>query len=93
MLNAAFKFMGREIIDEVKEMKKWEKKGHKPTFPSFKALQWLYLATLDGRELPADVQAANAYLMPLLKKEIKNQSLYEKALTAIILSKTRRCSV
>jgi hypothetical protein len=88
MLNAAFKFMGREIIDEVKEMKKWAKKGHKPTFPSFKALQWLYLATLDGRELPADVQEANAYLMPLLKKEIKNQSLYEKALTAIILSKT-----
>ena len=38
--------------------------------------------------MPADVQAANAYLMPLLKKEIKNQSLYEKALTAIILSKT-----
>ena len=88
MLNAAFKFMGREIIDEVKEMKKWEKKGHKPSFPSFKALQWLYLATLDGRELPTDVQAANAYLMPLLKKEIKSQSLYEKALTAIILSKT-----
>ena len=88
MLNAAFKFMGREIIDEVKEMKKWAKKGHKPTFPSFKALQWLYLATLDGRELPTDVQAANAYLMPLLKKEIKHQSLYEKALTAIILSKT-----
>ena len=88
MLNAAFKFMGKEIIDEVKEMKKWAKKGHKPTFPSFKALQWLYLATLDGRELPADVQEANAYLMPLLKKEIKNQSLYEKALTAIILSKT-----
>ena len=88
MLNAAFKFMGQEIIDEVKEMKKWAKKGHKPSFPSFKALQWLYLATLDGRELPADVQAANAYLLPLLKKEIKNQSLYEKALTAIILSKT-----
>ena len=88
MLNAAFKFMGREIIDEVKEMKKWAKEGHKPSFPSFKALQWLYLATLDGRELPADVQAANDYLMPLLKKEIKNQSLYEKALTAIILSKT-----
>jgi len=88
MLDAAFEFMGQEIIDEVKEMKKWAKKGHKPSFPSFKALQWLYLATLDGRELPVDVQAANAYLMPLLKKEIKNQSLYEKALTAIILSKT-----
>ena len=88
MLSSAFKFMGQEIVEEVKEMKKWAKKGYKPSFPSFKALQWLYLATLDGRKLPADVQAANAYLMPLLKKEIKNQSLYEKALTAIILSKT-----
>ena len=88
MLDAAFKFMGQEIIDEVRKMKKRAKEGHKPSFPSFKALQWLYLATLDGRELPADVQAANAYLMPLLKKEVKNQSLYEKALTAIILSKT-----
>ena len=92
MLSSAFKFMGKEIIDEVNEMKKWAKKGHKPTFPSFKALQWLYLATLDGRELPADVQAANAYLMPLLKKEIKNQSLYEKALTAIKAS-SRVCAV
>ena len=88
MLSSAFKFMGQEIVEEVKEMKKWAKKGYKPSFPNFKALQWLYLATLDGRELPADVQAANAYLMPLLKKDIKNQSLYEKALTAIILSKT-----
>ena len=88
MLSSAFKFMGKEIVEEVKEMKKWAKKGQKPTFPSFKALQWLYLTTLDGRELPADVQAANAYLMPLLKKEIKNQSLFEKALTAVILSKT-----
>ena len=88
MLNGAFKFMGREVVDLVKEMKKWEKKGHKPSFPSLKALQWLYLCTLDGRTLPSDVQAANAYLMPLLKKEIKNQSIYEKALTAVILSKT-----
>ena len=88
MLNGAFKFMGREVVDMVQEMKKWEKKGHKPSFPSLKALQWLYLCTLDGRTLPSDVQAANAYLMPLLKKDIKNQSIYEKALTAIILSKT-----
>ena len=86
MLKGAFKFMGKEIVDEVKELKKWEKKGHKPGFPSFKCLQWLYLSTLDGRTLPADVQEANAYLLKLLKKEIKNQSMYEKAMTAIILS-------
>jgi hypothetical protein len=88
MLNSAFKFMGQEIVDEVKELKKLEREGHKVTFPSFKALQWLYLATLDGRELPAKVQDANAYLLKLLKKDIKSQSIYEKALTAVILSKS-----
>ena len=87
MLSNAFDFMGREIVEEVKEMKEYEKKGHTVSFPSFKALQWLYIATLDGRELPADVQSANNYLLKLLKKEIKTQSIYEKALTAVILSK------
>ncbi len=87
MLSEAFGFMGNEIVAEVEEMKKWEKEGHSVSFPSFKALQWLYLTTLDGRELPKDVQAANDYLLRLLKKEIKTQSIYEKALTAVILSK------
>ena len=88
MLKGAFKFMGKEIVEEVKELKKLEKKGHKPGFPSFKCLQWLYLSTLDGRDLPSDVKEANAYLLKLLKKEIRNQSIYEKAMTAVILSKT-----
>ena len=87
ILSKAFKFMGREIIDLVEEMKKWEKKGVKPSFPSFKALQWLYLCALDGRTLPDNVQKANDYLIPLLRKEIKAQSLYEKAMTAVIWSK------
>ncbi len=86
MLNAAFDYMGQEIVAEVQEMKKQEKKGHSVSFPSFKALQWLYLATLDGRELPKEVTAANDYLLRLLNKEIKSQQIYEKALTAVILS-------
>ena len=88
MLSNAFDFMGDKIVEEVKEMKKCAKKGHKPSFPSFKSLQWLYLVTIDGRELPNKVVEANNYLLPLLKKEIKNQSMYEKALTAVILTKT-----
>ena len=87
MLSRAFDFMGKDIVEEVEEMKKWEKEGHTVSFPSFKALQWLYLTTLDGRDLPKDVKAANDYLFKLLKKEIKSQSIYEKALTAVILSK------
>ena len=88
MLTDAFGFMGQEIVKDVEELKKWEKEGHEVSFPSFKALEWLYLTTLDGRELPDEVVRANNYLLKLLKKEIKSQSIYEKALTAVILSKS-----
>ena len=88
MLNNAFKFMGKEIVDDVKKMKKWEKENGKDYgFPSFKALQYLYICALDGRELPKDVKAANEYLIAKMKKDIKNQTIYEKALSAIILQK------
>ena len=88
MLTDAFGFMGQEIVKEVEELKKWSKEGHEVSFPSFKALEWLYLTTLDGRTLPDEVVRANNYLLKLLKKEIKSQSIYEKALTAVILSKS-----
>ena len=87
MQDKAFKYIGKEMVDLVKELKKLEKKGRKPSFPSFTALRWLYLCALDGRQLAADVKVANDYLIALLKKDIKNQTIYEKALTAIILSK------
>ena len=88
MLSNAFKFMGKEIVEDVKEMKKWEKEhGKDYGFPSFKALQYLYICALDGRKLPKDVQAANDYLIGKMKKDIKSQSIYEKALSAIILAK------
>ena len=85
MLDGAFKFLGREMVELVKEMKKQEKKGYRQTFPSHTALQWLYICKLDGRSLPANVQQANDYLVGLLKKETKNQSIYEKAMSSIIL--------
>ena len=50
------------------------------------ALQWLYICALDGRELPADVRNANTYLKNLLKKETRNQSIYDKAMSAIVLN-------
>ena len=87
MLDKAFKFMGNEAVDIVKEIKRMEKEyGIKPTFPNHTTLEWLYLCTLDGRKLPSKVQEANDYLIRLLKKEVKNQSIYDKAMTAIILN-------
>ena len=84
-LDKAFSYMNQEILNLVSEMKKQEKKGIKQTFPSFKALQYLYLCTLDGRKQSADVQQAQTYLKNLLKKDVKKQTIYEKAMTAIIL--------
>ncbi len=85
MLKGAMKFLGKEMVELVTEMKKEEKKGHKQSFPSFTALQWLYICKLDGRQLPNNVREANAYLIKLLKKETKRQTIYEKAMSAIIL--------
>jgi len=72
-------------VELVKEMKKEEKKGIKQFFPSHRALEWLYLCTIDGRKLPDDVNEANTYLKNLLKKEVKSQTIMEKALSAIVL--------
>ena len=88
MLDKAFGFMGTEIVKLVKELKLMDKKNHEIGFPGHQALQWLYINALDGRQLPADVQAANNYLIELLKKDVKNQSIYDKALSAVIFSKT-----
>ena len=85
MLDQSFKFLGQETVKLADEMKKEERKGHKQTFPSFQALQWLYICAIDGRELPKNVNEANNYLKNLLKNEVKNQTMYEKALSAIIL--------
>ena len=86
MQQKAFNYIAQEMMKLVNEMKKEEKKGHKPNFPSFTALRWLYLCALDGRSLSSNVQSANNYLIALLKKEIKRQTIYEKALTAIVLA-------
>ena len=85
-LDKAFGFVAQEMVKVVNDLKKQAKKGVKPTFPSFTALRWLYLCALDGRALPSDVKTANNYLIALLKKDIKRQTIYEKALTAIVLA-------
>ena len=86
MLTRAFDYMGKEMVKMVDEMKKDAKKGWKPTFPSHMVLQWLYICALDGRQLPANVKEANNYLIRLLKKETTNQSIYDKAMSAVILN-------
>lgn len=87
MLSAAFGYMDKEIVKTVEEMKKEERKGMKPSFPGTTALQYLYMCALDGRGQSASVKAACDYLIGLLKKDIAVQTIYDKALTAIVLDR------
>lgn len=87
MLSNAWPFMGRQIIKEVEEMKKLEKKGAKNLRPSETAIDWLYLTTIDGRKLSADVAAAKTYLVNRLAKQTKEFTIYGKAVSAVILAK------
>ena len=83
----AFDYLGQEMVQLVAEMKQQQKKGVKPVFPSMTALRWLYVCALDGRQLPASVKSANDYLYVLLKKDIKRQTIYAKAMTAVVMAK------
>lgn len=85
MLTKAYSFMGREMIKEVEEMKKAEKKGARNLRPSETAIDWLYLTTLDGRKLSADVASAKTYLVNRLSKQTKEFTIYGKAYSAVIL--------
>lgn len=85
MLQQSFNYMDKEIVEMVAKMKQEERKGHRQSFPTHKALQYLYISTIDGRSLTAKVSEAQNYLKKLLQRDVKNQSLYEKALSAIIL--------
>lgn len=87
MLSSAVNYMDKEIVKDVEQMKKDERKGVKPSFPGIMTLQYLYLRAVDGRSRSASVQSACNYLIALLKKDIAGQTIYEKALTAIILAK------
>ena len=87
MQQRAFDYLGQEMVQLVAEMKQQQKKGIKPVFPSMSALRWLYVCALDGRQLSASVKSANDYLYVLLKKDIKRQTIYAKAMTAVVMAK------
>ncbi len=85
-LDKAFGFMDKVIIDMVNEMRKQEKKGIRQTFPSHKALQYLYMSTLADRKLSGKAKEAQIYLKGLLKKEGRNLTIYDKAMASIVLN-------
>ena len=82
MKKQAYSFLDKEIVNDVKRMKK-----DKNQYFSSLHLQYLYTNAINGRQLQGDVKAAADYLISLMKKEIKNQSIYDKAMTAVVLAR------
>ena len=87
LLDRAFAFMDSEVVKEVERLKQYEKRHHRQPALSHTDIQYLYLRALDGRKASVQVKEACDYLVGLLKKDIKGQSIQDKALSAIILAK------
>ena len=85
MLTSAFEYLGEQQVEEEKEMRKWEKKGHR-VMPSETALRTLYTFALDGRKLPGKVDAANTYMVDKIAKKPSEFTIYGKANSAVILA-------
>ena len=85
VVDRAFGFCDMEMISLVKDLQKREEKGEKIYMPTFTLLQHMYNCAITNRELSSDAQKAYQYLIPLLKKDIHDQTMREKAMSAIIL--------
>lgn len=87
MLFKAFGYLDKQMVKEVERMKREEKKGHPQYVDGYTQLHYLYLRALDSRKATAESKAAADYLVNLLPKSIKSQTIGGKAQTAIILAK------
>ena len=87
LLDRAHRYLSDVVVKEVKEMKKWEKEKKPFRVHSRHALQWVYLCAVSGRTLKGDEQMAKDYLMSHLEQQRTTQSLYAKALMAVVLAK------
>ncbi|MCI1281984.1 MAG: MG2 domain-containing protein [Prevotella sp.] len=82
MLAKSFSFLDKQIAEEVRDLKKEEKKGIKAIAPSEFACNYLYCNALAGRPTTSDI----TYLLNLLMKQPTEYTIYGKANSAIIFS-------
>lgn len=93
LMTRAMQYMDEKVAETVKELKRRESKKQVVVFPSTTELQWLYVNAITQRTLSANAKEAQRYLTSLLKKDIQRQSIYEKAVTAVVLHKQGNTSL
>ncbi len=90
MYNKAFGYLNSCALEEYKSMKEAEKKGAKGLLPSELTVHYIYICMLTDAKLPVANQRANAYFIDKLAGSTRMQTIYGKALSAIILQKAGR---
>ncbi|MGN0221489.1 MAG: alpha-2-macroglobulin family protein [Prevotella sp.] len=77
-------YLDAEMHRMVLSMKADEKHERAVQLPTT-ALKWMYIHSIAPGLVTASAREDIRYLLPLLKKEIKSQTLYDKAMSALIL--------
>lgn len=85
IMEKANSYLDKVICEEVTREKKLEQKGEKPFFPSYLCLQHMYCCALQDRHVTGKAGYALNHLLYLLQKDIHNQTIREKAMSAIVL--------
>lgn len=86
MLTSAIDYLSWQTAQEVREMKKQEKKKQKVS-PSEQALHYLYILSMDGRKMKQNLEADKAYLLEKMSKMTGDFSIYGKARAAVVLAR------
>lgn len=86
MLTSAINYLSWQTAQEVREMKKMEEKKHKVS-PSEQALHYLYILSMDGRQMKQNQEADKTYLLEKMSKMTGDFTIYGKARAAVVLAR------
>lgn len=91
MYRQAWRYLGKEVSEEVQRMKEQEKEGLKNLLPSEQAIQYLYIGALDKNlVVPFEIKE---YLLDKLTESTRVLTVYGKALVAIIMQQANQMPV
>ena len=85
MMEDAFGFVDKEMHKKVKKLREDEQNGFSVRMPSFTMFQHLYNYAISGRKITRRNREDFDYLVNLMLRDIHRQTIYEKAMSAIIL--------
>ena len=87
MQRSAFNYLHKEALQEYRSIREAEKNGSKSQGISRSALKYLYLIAISDEKVPASMKEAYTYFLSRVAPSLSQQSVTEKAWSAIILQK------